>query len=320
MTLTRALREELARREAAGDPPAARDAETAAALRFGGAWVRRGPGGGAGWVFETPVAAAARRIRAAVAARSASAPMLEAQRAGGLAREARWRVVVEDPAVLAALGLTDEAGRPLAMAVPAAEPDRVGAVRGALLAAGTLSAPGRDPHLEVRAPSEAAATALLAAVRGLGVEAATGRHGDGWRVVAKSGEAIGRLLVRVEAHATFLAFDEGRLRRQLRGEANRAANAERGNLGRTVAASSRQAAAIARLLADVTPGELPEDLRVVALARLANPGASLAELAGLLGLGRATVHRRLARLERLADRPTADGSADPDEYGVPDRQ
>jgi len=42
------------------------------------------------------------------------------------------------------------------------------------------------------------------------------------------------------------------------------------------------------------------DLREVALARLANPSASVGELALLLDVPRTTLHRRLRRVEEAA--------------------
>ncbi|WP_165492293.1 DNA-binding protein WhiA [Egibacter rhizosphaerae] len=302
MTLTRALREELARRSE--DPPEERDAEVATALRCGGAWFRRGgdsqEGTGSGWVFASAIAAAARRVRASVAAHAHEPPAVEVQRPGGLIREARWRVVVEDRAALTALGLTDDQGRPQPGGLPSGQAARLAALRGALLGAATLSDPGRSPNLDLRAPGEALAADLVDALAAIDVDAAHGAHGDAWRVTVRSGAGIARLLVQVGAYGTFLSFDEGRLRRELRADANRAANAERANLGRAVSASSRQTEAIAQLLADGALDDLSQELRDVALARLANPGVSLAELARLVGVGRATVHRRLARLEQVA--------------------
>ncbi len=303
MSLTRELREELARLPLPVGEPAL--AEAAAALRFGGAWLWRGGAEGAAWTLETPVAAVVRRIRALVAGQPGARTALEARRAGGLATETRYRLRVEGVEALAALGLTDANGAPLEAAPaggPVDEAVREGALRGALLAAGSLAGVGREPHLEVRAPSEATAGQLAALLRELGVAGVgVGAHGQGWRVVVKSGEAIGAVLARSGAHATFLAFDDGRLRRQLRGEATRAANADRANLGRSVAASARHIAVIEGLLREVGSENLPEDLRDVALARLANPDASLGELAGLLGTAKATVYRRLSRLVDLAE-------------------
>jgi len=89
----------------------------------------------------------------------------------------------------------------------------------------------------------------------------------------------------------------------LRGDANRAANADRANLGRAVAASGRQTAMIEAVVGALGWGGVPADLEQTALARLANPEASLAELGALHDpvVGKAAVHRRLARLAEMAE-------------------
>jgi DNA-binding protein WhiA len=121
------------------------------------------------------------------------------------------------------------------------------------------------------------------------------------RVVVKSGADVAAVLARVGAHGTFLRWEDARLRRELRGEANRAANAVRANVSRAVTASSRHVADIERALATADWDELPAEVTATALARLANPEASLAEVGALLDppVGKATVHRRLRRLTAL---------------------
>lgn len=309
MSLTREMREELARR--AAPPGAAGRAELAATLRYGGAWVRRGAAAPA-WELESRVAAVVRRTRAALASDAGARTTLSVHHAGGLSADVRYRLRVEGSAALAALGLIDAAGAPLPGGV-AAPPRTValGMLRGALMAAGSLSAAGRRPHLEIGAPGPVAAEDLLGALAVCDVPGAGASvHGEGYRVVLKSGARIADLLAITGAHGTFLAFDDGRLRRQLRGEATRAANADRANVGRAVAASARDVAAIERLLGEVGSEGLPEPLREVALARLANPGASLADLAALLAMPKATLHRRLARLTALLDSSPGDGMAE----------
>jgi DNA-binding protein WhiA len=148
----------------------------------------------------------------------------------------------------------------------------------------------------------------------IGVEVAvTGEERP--RVVLKSGERIGALLAAVGATGSYLEVEEQRLRRQLRGEANRLANADRANLTRTIEASSAQVATVERAIMSVGWGGLDDDLRDVALARLANPEASLAELGAFLDppVGKSAVHRRLRRLDGLAA-----GSEDPAERGPQD--
>jgi len=305
MSATRDLREELA--HVADTRPDAVRAELSAALRFGASLTLSRAGVGA--TLTTTSGAVARRIRTALGD-SGARPGLEVHSPQGLRARTRYRLALQPPAaeLLTGLGLLDAEGRPVAgVAGPLArgQAGLAGYLRGVLLVAGSLSDPEAAPHLEVAAPGPASAAqlaVLLARAGGAGARASEGE--GGWRVVAKSGPAIGSVLVRAGAHAAFLRLDEQRLRRELRADANRAANADRANLGRGVTASTRQVATVARVLASADFELLPSELREVALARIANPAASLAELGALLDppVGKATVHRRLARLERLPER------------------
>jgi cell division protein WhiA len=303
LSATLAVREELAH---VGGAEGEAHAELAGLLRFGGALTLSERG--LGFVLDTSVGAVARRAKAAAEALRGDAAVhcaVELHRPAGL-RPSRYRVVLSGTVApfLTRLGLLDGAGRPVEGLPTVAATAPAGFVRGALMAAGSVSRPGAPAHLEVRAPGERAAeelAALLARADAPGARAA--RHGEGWRVVVKSGEQVASVLARAGAHGAFLRLDGARLRRQLRGEANRAANADRANLARAVGASARQLAAISRALGAEGWADLPEEVREVALARLANPEASLAELGALLDppVGKATVHRRLARLLAVAD-------------------
>jgi cell division protein WhiA len=207
--------------------------------------------------------------------------------------------------VLTRLGVVDADGRPR-HDVPAdltqRACDRRAYVRGALLVVGSLSDPNKAAHLELRTAAQQRATGRADLLRASGAPGARrGRHRHGWRVAVKSGSEIADILAATGAHTAFLAFDQARLRRELRGAANRAANADRANLVRAVAASARQAAVIERVVSRVGWDSLDDDLRDVALVRIANPEATLAELGALLDppVGKTAVHRRLQRLLAL---------------------
>lgn len=301
-----AVRDELAHLPAASG--AVRTAETAALLRYGGALIRRGGLDGVGIRVETTSPAVARRLVTALADLWGVRAEVEARRAGGLRPIPSYCLLVSPPAadVASAAGLLDAEGRPAERLDPelvrSAEA-AAGYLRGAVLAAGWISAPTAGAHLEIRAPTPAAADDVVAMLHRCGARGArAGAHGDRWRAVVKSGADIGTVLVRLGAHASFLAWDAARLRGGLRGDANRAANADRANLARSASAATTQATAVAALLGTPAWDELGEELQAVALARLANPEASLAELGAMLEppVTKATVHRRLARVEQLA--------------------
>jgi cell division protein WhiA len=175
--------------------------------------------------------------------------------------------------------------------------------RGAFLGRGSVSAPTGAPHLEVGAPEEHSARALAAALTRLGLPARASTRGEEqYRVVVKGGEAIGRALLTLGAQSAYLAWEDGRIRREVRGGAVRLANADQANLRRSVTAAMAQAAAVERAVARLGWEGLPANLTEVARLRLAHPEASLAELGALLDPPRSkgAVLARLRRLEQLA--------------------
>jgi DNA-binding transcriptional regulator WhiA len=234
----------------------------------------------------------ARRAHRLVVALTGSNPEVTVAAPAGLPRRPSYRVRV--PAAL------------VAGAGPAADARRWSAGlaaarwRGAMLAAGSVSAPGRPPHLEIGVRDPAVAARLVDDLVRTVPEARATHDPVRHRLVVKSGETLAELLARTGATSAFLAFEERRLRRQLRDDAMRVANADTANLRRSAAAAAERIAAIEGIVDRDGWEGLPEPLRVVALARVANPEASLAELAELLGLGRSTVHRRLRSLDLMA--------------------
>jgi len=187
-----------------------------------------------------------------------------------------------------------------------ADTETVALLRGALLVGGSLSAPDRPVHLELSGVSAANAALLLAAI-GQALPGSRPHHDAArHRIVIKSGEVVTDLLATLGATRAFLTFDDRRLRRQLRGEANRLANADAANLARIAGRAGAQVDAIERAVGDVGWDVFGAELREVALARLANPSASVSELAELMELPRATLHRRLRRVEDAAREAVGD--------------
>lgn len=315
MSFSVRVREELA--HAPLGPSCCRTAETAALLRLGGALHLSGEG--AGWIVTLRSAAATRRLHAELTRISDVRPQIEVHQPTGL-DPTRYRLLLRPPAtgLLRHFGVLDDDGH-LRETVPSTllrpSHDAAAFLRGAFLAAGSISDPQRSAHLEIRIPTEAIAGTVREALRRCGGDGArAGQRADGWRVSCKSGAAIGVVLARMGAHAAFLEWDDARLRRELRAEANRATNADEANLSRAAGAAARQVAAIEAVLAQLGWDGVPDELRPTALARLANPEASLGELGALHDppVGKATVHRRLARLAAMAAPAPAKGPPGPE--------
>lgn len=286
--------------------PAAAPAELAALLRTAGRLARDSDG--LRLELHTTTGATARRAHHLLRSADA-APTLVVREATNVAQRT-YGVVLRPPAAAAVgrlLGLLDDHGRPLGTAPPDQVAHPAAMVRGALLGGGSVSGPRRAPHLELRTSRRDTAEQLAVAVeRVVGVPPTVGPSRAGVRVVLKSGVAIADLLRGVGATSAYIAHEEQLLRREVRAEAQRLANADAANVRRAVAAASDQVRLVEHAVAVLGWDELDEGLRDVALARLANPSASLAELGQLCDppVGKSAVHRRLARLRGLVDEAT----------------
>jgi cell division protein WhiA len=174
---------------------------------------------------------------------------------------------------------------------------RAAYLRGALLGSGSLSGPGA-PHLEIRRPSREGAE-FLAELAPLRVVERR-RHSAAY---AKGADAVEEVLAAAGSSDAVLRLEERAVMGATRARANRMANADHANLVRTTRAAHRQLEAIRRLERGGALGDLPERLREIAELRLRHPALSLRELAGRCRppATKAAVHRRLARVERIAD-------------------
>jgi DNA-binding protein WhiA len=129
----------------------------------------------------------------------------------GLRKGSRYvvRVIEAGEALARQTGLIDSHGRPIRglppQVVAANVCDAEAAWRGAFMAHGSLTEPGRSSSLEITCPGPEAALALVGAARRLNI-AAKAREVRGIdRVVIRDGDAIGNLLTRLGAHESVLA-------------------------------------------------------------------------------------------------------------------
>ncbi len=221
----------------------------------------------------------------------------------------RYQIHLEDDA--RALQVLNEAGILDSNLAPLTQPPRrvVGRtccraayLRGAFLAAGSASGP-RNAHLELRATDAEAARFIadLAAVDGF----ALGVHVRASHALAyaKGTETISELLAFLGAHESALALGEEAVVSATRARANRLANADHANIVRTSRAADAQLRAIRRLEREGRLEELAPELREVARLRVRHPTLSLRELARRCRppATKAATHRRLAKLQRLAE-------------------
>jgi cell division protein WhiA len=224
-------------------------------------------------------------------------------------RETRYQLHVEGGPVLEVLqraGVVDARSRPLERPpkrVVARSCCRSAYVRGALLAAGSVSAPP-SPHLEVRSETREGAEAVAAAAASEGGELRVAQRADHALAYAKGIDRIAGVLAAAGASEAALALQERSVVGSTRARANRLANADTANLVRAGRAAHAQLAAVRRLERDGRLEELAPKLREIADLRLRHPSLSLKELASKCDppVSKSAAHRRLAALMKLARR------------------
>ncbi|AUI57907.1 DNA-binding protein WhiA [Amycolatopsis sp. WAC 01375] len=316
MAMTAAVKDELSRLEITKIGP--RRAEVASMLRFAG-----GLHIVAGRVVveaELDTGSVARRLRKEIHELYGHQSDVHVISSSGLRKGTRYvvRVVKDGEGLARQTGLIDQRGRPVrglpAAVVSGGVADAEAAWRGAFLAHGSLTEPGRSSSLEVTCPGPEAALALVGAARRMGIQAKSREVRGADRVVVRDGDAIGALLTRLGAHTSVLAWEERRMRREVRATANRLANFDDANLRRSARAAVAAAARVERAL-DILGESAPDHLLAAGKLRLSNRQASLEELGQLSDpqMTKDAVAGRIRRLLAMADKKAK-------EQGIPDTE
>lgn len=323
MALTGDAKEELSHLEVTR--PSARKAEAAAMLRFAG-----GLHLVAGRVVveaELDSAAVARRLHAIIGDMYGHRADLAVLAPSGIRRTTRYIVRVDREGGMLArqTGLLDARGRPVRgmppFVVGGAAVDAEAAWRGAFLARGTLTEPGRSSALELSCPGPEVALAMVGAARRLGVASKAREARGADRVVLRDGDAISTLLTRMGAHQTVVTWEDRRTKREVKATAHRLANFDDANLRRSARAAVAAGQRVQRAL-EILGDDVPEHLQAAGQLRLEHRQASLEELGRLADpqLTKDAVAGRIRRLLAMADKKADDLGMPGTEDGVNEEQ
>lgn len=297
---------------------ATRVAEMAAMLRFSGALHLAG-----GRIIiesELDTGAAARRLRTAIHEVFGYDSDLVVVNGAGIRRGTRYvvRMLRNGDDLARRTGLVDNHRRPVRgmppMVVGGDTEAAVAAWRGAFLAHGSLTEPGRSMALELTCPGPEAALALVGAARRLDIAAKARVVREVDRVAIRDGDAIAAMLTRMGAHESVLGWEERRMRREVRASANRLANFDDANLRRSAQAAVAASARVERAL-EILGEDVPDHLRGAGNLRMQHKQASLEELGRLHEppLTKDAIAGRIRRLLGMADKRAA-------ELGIPDTE
>ncbi|GAB2852209.1 DNA-binding protein WhiA [Actinocorallia aurea] len=309
MAMTGVVKDELSRLPIM--KPCCRKAEVSTILRFAGGLHL--VSGRIVIEAELDTGAAARRLRKDINEVFGHTSDVIVLAPSGLRKGNRYvvRVIREGESLARQTGLIDGNGRPVRglprHVVAGAACDAESAWRGAFLAHGSLTEPGRSMSMEITCPGPEAALALVGAARRLKINAKTREVRGVDRVVVRDGDAISALLTRLGAHDSVLAWEERRMRREVRATANRLANFDDANLRRSARAAVAAGARVARAM-EILGEEAPDHLIAAGRLRLEHKQASLEELGQLASppLTKDAIAGRIRRLLAMADKRASD--------------
>lgn len=176
-------------------------------------------------------------------------------------------------------------------------------LRGAFLAGGSVTDPGKNYHLEL------ATTHLSVAKEGhalmqeiLPVFPKTAARGGGQVLYLKQSEQISDCLTFLGAPVAAMGIMEARLEKELNNKVNRRCNCDEANTSKVVEAAQEQLAAIRVLRKKGTFEHLPPKIQQAGIAREAHPEASLTELASMMEppITKPAMNNRLKKLMQAA--------------------
>ncbi len=176
-------------------------------------------------------------------------------------------------------------------------------IRGAFLAAGSISDPERFYHFEIACTVEAKAKQLQSIISTFNLDARIVVRKKYFVVYIKEGSQIVDILNVMEAPVALMELENIRILKEMRNSVNRQVNCETANINKTVSAAVKQIEDITYIRDTIGFDSLPENLEEIAKARLERPEATLKELGEALDppVGKSGVNHRLRKLSTLAE-------------------
>ena len=174
---------------------------------------------------------------------------------------------------------------------------------GAFLAGGSVTDPGKGYHLELATNHHAVGRETYALMDEIwGFYPKMGTRGANTVLYFKQSDQISDVLTRLGAPICSMGIIEAKLEKELNNKVNRRVNCDGANISKVVEAASVQLRAIRTLKDRGQFDSLPEKLRQAALAREAEPEASLTELAAMMvpPITKPAMNNRMKKLMALA--------------------
>ncbi len=207
--------------------------------------------------------------------------------------------------IMKAFGFAPQGTVALHINLPVVEEDccKAAFLRGAFLAGGSVTDPGKGYHLEFTTVHQSVsreAYALIQEVLTFYPKFAT--RGGGQVLYLKQSDQISDCLAYLGAPVAAMGIMEAKLEKELNNKVNRRCNCDEANTSKVVEAAQEQLGAIRFLREQGVLEKLPEKLKQAANARLSNPESSLTELASIMEppITKPAMNHRLKKLVQMA--------------------
>jgi DNA-binding protein WhiA len=176
-------------------------------------------------------------------------------------------------------------------------------IRGAFLAAGSISNPDKSYHFEIVCRFLEQAKQLQEVINFFELDAKIVERKNHFVVYLKEGSQIVDILNIMEAHVALMNLENVRILKEMRNAVNRKVNCETANISKTVNAAVKQLEDIIYIRDTMGFETLPESLRKIAELRLEYPEAPLKELGTYLNppVGKSGVNHRLRKISTIAE-------------------
>ena len=176
-------------------------------------------------------------------------------------------------------------------------------IRGAFLAAGSITDPNKGYHFEIVCPDETQAKQLTKAINAFDLGAKYVSRTGKYVVYLKEGAQVVEVLRVMEAAHSVMDLENIRVVKEVRGRVNRKVNCETANISKTVNTAVRQIEDINLIEVKLGLENLPEQLQEIAQVRLEYPDTPLGSLGQYLDppIGKSGVNHRLKKLATIAD-------------------
>ena len=176
-------------------------------------------------------------------------------------------------------------------------------LRGAFLAAGSMSDPIKAYHFEIVCTTVNMAEQLRRMMCSFSMDAKIVARKKMYVVYLKEGAQLVDMLNIMEAHVSQMELENVRILKEMRNAVNRKVNCETANINKTVSAAVKQVEDIRYIQQTIGLDKLSDGLKEMAILRLEHPDATLKELGEISDppVGKSGVNHRLRKIGEIAE-------------------